>query len=555
MQKWNGTKLKHLALMIVVAVALMLYVRGLAPESFGSYGDDAIYVTTAKALAAGQGYRIGSLPYEPMQTLYPPLYPFLLSLIWRAYPHFPENLPAMMILSILATLSFLTLSYHYLVRHGYATACQALIVISFSAINWRTMYWATIVLSDMLCAAISVAGLYLAEKYEGEEARGRAPGIALGIILGLAFLTRSSAITLMIAVAAYYVMRRQWRRVLLPMAIAGVFVVGWAVWCYLNRSSFSSVNSEYYAGYVRCFGGAYKYLQALNGTSTLMTFAGMIGTNFVLLAVASVPLACLGLGYGLPQSVFIALILLTIALIAAGFLRQARERLKLLHIYVTLYFALHMVLPGSAYDRYLCSVVPFLLLYLVTEIGVVISAVRDRLKPSSNLISKIAAGFVGLALLLSIGLTVFSNVASISKLLASTSLKKTPRPAPEFTSAIDWINTHTEASDVLVCNSDVMYYLYTGRKATASYSLMMLTTVPYQARRPSFDEQASEFFNIVKENNGGYLVLNSTDFKYESDPSGESIEELVERSPQMFTPVFRAPDGRSAIYRINISLD
>jgi hypothetical protein len=140
-------------------------------------------------------------------------------------------------------------------------------------------------------------------------------------------------------------------------------------------------------------------------------------------------------------------------------------------------------------------------------------------------------------------------------LSAAASFNKPTGPAPEFAEAIHWINTHTDPSDVLLCNNYVMYYLYTGRKATASYSLIMLTTVPYQARRPSFDEQASEFLNIVKENDGGYLVLNSTDFKYESDVSGESIEELVERSPQMFTPVFRAPDGRSAIYRIKISLD
>ncbi|MFY9611125.1 MAG: hypothetical protein WAU45_21260 [Blastocatellia bacterium] len=543
-----------MALIVVLIAAGVLYIRALDPQAFGLYGDDALYVTSAKALATGQGYRILSLPYEPRQTLYPPLFPFLLSLIWKAYPQFPANLTVMMLLSIMATLGFLALSYRYLVSQGYATAGQGLIVISLAAINWRTMYWATILLSDMFYAAFSVAGLYLAEKYE-TKAGDQARGIALGVIMGLAFLTRTSAITLIIAVAAYYVLRRKWRRVLLPVAIALAFVIGWGIWSQLNRSSFSGANSDYYAGYVRCFSEAFKYLQALNGTSTLSTLTGLVGTNFALLLIASVPVACLGLGYGLPRVGFILLVFLTIGLITAGVLRRAGARLSLLHIYLIPYFALHLLLPGSAYDRYLMPVVPFLLVFLVTELDVVISAVRDRLKSRENVFGRVGAAFVGTVLLVSIALALSSNAAAIYKLSAAASFKKTAQPPAEFAEAIDWINTHTNPSDVLVCNSDPMYYLYTGRKATASYSLIMLTTVPYQARQPSPDEQAREFLKIVKENNGGYLVLNSTDFGYESDVPGVSIKDLVERSAQMFIPVFKAPDGRSAIYRINISLD
>jgi hypothetical protein len=103
-----------------------------------------------------------------------------------------------------------------------------------------------------------------------------------------------------------------------------------------------------------------------------------------------------------------------------------------------------------------------------------------------------------------------------------------------------------------VSTLDPMYYLHTGRKATASYSLIRINTVPYQTRRPSFDEQTIEFLKIARENNGGYLVLNSTDLKYESEISGESIETFVEQSPQLFRRVFRTADGQSAIYRIKI---
>jgi MFS family permease len=549
----SGAKLRNVILLMVLATTSIAYIRMLDPGTFGIYGDDGVYVTTAKALETGQGYRIVSLPYEPSQILYPPLHPFLLSLIWKAYPQFPENVLVMVLLSIAAALSFLALSYRYLVRQGYATAWQALIVVAVAAINWRTMYWATLVLSDMLCASISVAGLCVAENYEKEERSGWRRGVVLGVIMGLAFLTRTAAITLILAVAVYFVMRRKWRRVLVPVAIAGLVVVGWAGWCYLNRTSFSGSNSEYYSGYARCFSEAYKYLHTLNGTSMLATFAGVMGTNFALLVIASVPVACLGLGYGLPLTVFFMLIFLTLALIAGGFLRQARKGLRLLHVYLVLHVGLHLILPGIAYDRYVAPVVPFLLVLLVTELHVAISTVVHKLKSSG--VGKTVAACVGGTLLLAISLALYSNFSAMYKLLAAASFKKTAKPGAEYAQAIEWINTHTEPSDVLVTNCDPMYYLYTGRKATASYSLIMLTTVPYQARRPTFDEQARVFLDIASENKGAYVVFNDNDFKYESEVPGESILELVERSPQNFTPVFQAPDGRSRIYRIIGNLD
>ena len=57
-----------------------------------SIHDDSVYFVCAKAWANGQGHRIISLPGEPWQTKYPPLYPLLLSVVWRIAPEFPSNL-------------------------------------------------------------------------------------------------------------------------------------------------------------------------------------------------------------------------------------------------------------------------------------------------------------------------------------------------------------------------------------------------------------------------------------------------------------------------------
>ena len=113
----NRSRITAAILTIILVAAAVVYLKTLNRARFGGYHDDGIYVTTAKAIATGQGYRIISLPYSPAETKYPPLYPFLLSLIWNVNPNFPQNLTPMTLLSIAATLGFLALAYRYLVEH------------------------------------------------------------------------------------------------------------------------------------------------------------------------------------------------------------------------------------------------------------------------------------------------------------------------------------------------------------------------------------------------------------------------------------------------------
>src|SRR5262245_50571225 len=130
-------------LWVILASACLLYYIAISPQRFGRGHDDSVYLTTAKALANGEGYRIISLPYEPAETKYPPLYPFLLSLVWRLAPHFPENLPWMMLVSEATAVGFLGFCHRYLVTNGYATAGQSLIVVGLAALNWRFLILAT----------------------------------------------------------------------------------------------------------------------------------------------------------------------------------------------------------------------------------------------------------------------------------------------------------------------------------------------------------------------------------------------------------------------------
>ena len=69
---------------------------------FGILQDDGVYMIDAQSLAQGSGYRILSLPKQPFDTRYPPLYPLYLSLAWRSIPAFPANLSMAIMLSWLS---------------------------------------------------------------------------------------------------------------------------------------------------------------------------------------------------------------------------------------------------------------------------------------------------------------------------------------------------------------------------------------------------------------------------------------------------------------------
>src|SRR5262245_47733133 len=89
---------------LALTAALLLYVTlvvVVGPMNFfGLTEDDSIYLSSAQAIANGHGYVLASVPGTPPATKYPPLFPFVLSLIWRWSPTFPQNLSLAMSVNI-----------------------------------------------------------------------------------------------------------------------------------------------------------------------------------------------------------------------------------------------------------------------------------------------------------------------------------------------------------------------------------------------------------------------------------------------------------------------
>ena len=71
--------MRWIGLSVLAVSAFYMLAANLGPPAVGAWQDDAIYMVTAKSLAAGRGYRHLQIPGQPLQTKYPILYPAVLA--------------------------------------------------------------------------------------------------------------------------------------------------------------------------------------------------------------------------------------------------------------------------------------------------------------------------------------------------------------------------------------------------------------------------------------------------------------------------------------------
>jgi hypothetical protein len=208
----------------------------------GHFHDDSVYLTTARALAEGSGYRILSLPGEPHQIKFPPLYPAYLSLVWRAYPSFPANLSLMTMLTWLLLPAMLTALMSLYRGMGFGlvkSACLAAIV----ALSPYTVLLAQSVMSEIMATLLVVCSLSAAARRTPRSA------VVAGILAGAAFLTRSATLALLPALVLYYLLNRQKRAALWFVVSMLPFAVAWQVWAFLHRPQVISEDILFYATY------------------------------------------------------------------------------------------------------------------------------------------------------------------------------------------------------------------------------------------------------------------------------------------------------------------
>jgi hypothetical protein len=546
----SGKKPYFLLIIFLFLLVASVYFRAINPDRFGFYHDDGIYLVTAKALASDHEYKIVSLPDEPWQTKYPPLYPLALSVLWRANPDFPGNLILFFSFSILCMLVFHALTAFYLLKKSFAGSIQVLLILILTAFNWRVIILATSILSEALYAALALCVLWLASS-RGKKAVGRKglwPGILLALLLVLATLTRLAGISLLAAVLLYALAKREGRRFLLPIVLSVSIIAGWFLWCYLHQSSSIGTHIAYYTNYLQDWHSLIRSDEPGVQGSFLVPIASMVWKNAVTM-LSTIPLLCFGMEINKVQTIpeiwqFPAILigLSSLILLVIGFYKTRSVENGLLHYYILAYLAMHLLWPYTIFDRFLIPILPFLLLFILSGAAAMLSGLlegtpihkrRERVIRLVLFCTFLASLFVTACLGLAIGLRDQLKYAK-------TRYEAEAQQKRELTA---WLKANSREGDILVCYQDPVYFLNTGIKAIR---------LPAPTQREPSMSYADRLQRFIKENKASLLLETANDFSLESYNANKRtiLAEVLNDRPAFFAPIYSSLSRKGNLFRI-----
>ena len=339
----------------------------MAPGVSGVYHDDGIYVATGKAIAEGKGYHLINLPGEPPQTKYPFLYPAVLSVLWKMWPAFPDNLALLQGFSLLCGAIGIAISFLYLVRFGYFSDIECAIAGIICATSPLLLLHSTMTLSEPFFAVLLTCGLWMGEEVMTRRAPGsRRENWVAGVIIALPFLCRVIAAPIAVLVAVLVAWRRRSIWVVVGAACA---MLPWVLW--IAKGLLQSAPADDATAYYTVQNYLQWWLQSPSDLVRIIVF----NLLFMLHATATTPVQ----GIASSGSFMLAVVVgaVTWSLIIAAWWNRTALVMSLLA-----YAALILFWPWPP-ARFLVPLLPLTTIFLVRGSGRAVRALPGRLRTAA----------------------------------------------------------------------------------------------------------------------------------------------------------------------------
>lgn len=516
---------------VVVAAALAsACLLAIKPAVIGLYHDDALYTVVAKSLSEGTGYRIVSLPSSPAQLKYPFLYPYVLSWLWTFMPVFPENVAFLKALNAVALFVALLFSYALFRRHVVTRNVDALMYLLLIGANPAIFSLATLTLSETLFLALTVAALSL------EHATRPAQIVALAGIVAASYLTRTSGVALILAFAAWFLLRRSYRSLLIFVGATVAMVAPWWLWQLGHRGDpVKSVLLDYYVAY-RPDSHA-----ALAVWSNRQQAVDIVQGNLWYLAEVLDAALMLSVVPGLRPWIY--------ALLAIGVYESLRQRLAGYHLFLATYLLIMIGWPWHP-GRFMFPLVPLVLLFLFSGVKASEAWVRrlshDRFQRTAQWLPRTPV--VVITMMTAVWLTLY--VYDDPRFDVRPAYTRHERHWQGFLETFAWIRDHTAPSDVLATGYDPMYYLYTGRQGVRPW-LYRPSTYFYPRGRHVVDlGGVGEIRQELSRLGVRHLIIDPLDGFTEAEAAPALFDTLLGSYPIKPALVFTSSDARHKIYRL-----
>jgi len=420
----------------------------------GQYHDDGLYWTAAGSLAEGHGYRIKSLPEEPFQTKYPPLFPLMLSAIIRLCPSNSESLPSATLLAWIMLPACAILAFRSGADLGLGPI-QKLLLASTLALNPVAALLSTKLLSELTFCCLLISSLILIE--DSLRTNCGLGVFAAGICAGMAYLTRSAGLVLLASGPVYLIVRNK-RRWAVWYCVAGLpAVAGWSIWSHAHRSSAPDI--LYYTDYL----GLHLHLMSFRDLPRLLA----INSAHLIRSVGGLIL------FNLHNTVwerFVGAILGFTAILGVVGLGR-RSGLKLYHIFAMGYAVMLVSWHFPPTERFLFPVFPLIVAgFLFAMTQTVHSA--DAIWRTGKLRERLGAAAVCCTLILFLT-AVAGNTAAAFAWDFPAYTREQRRFRNSCDRAYAWIRANTSRRANFLAYYDTNLYLGTGRHAQRPFVSVM----------------------------------------------------------------------------------
>ena len=503
----------------------------------GHFHDDSIYLVSAKSLAEGHGYRILSLPTEPFQTKYPPLWPLMLAAIWKIAPQFPENLKWEMAFTWLMLPVLIALAWRWLcaAELGFRTRVALCAVL---ALNPWMAFLSTTVMSDLAFSALLLGALLAT----GRAGKNTWAAPVAGILAAAAYLVKSAALPFLIAGPLWLALRKKFRAAAILFCAMLPAVAWWTLWTRHHMSHAHDIVSLYYTDYLgyQIYNVGWRDLPLVMWKNLDGIFSSVAGLLIFHLE-------------NTPAGMHLSRLLAVGAIV--GTVRFARQRgMTAYHWFAAGYTPILLVWHFQPNERFLLPVYPLLLAGFATELDH-LSAVIRKAWPRSGANRAVGVAMAGsLAALASIG-TAWNLDTVLRQFPGIIAQHRTVLASNR--EAFSWIGRHAPGA-AFWAYDDPVFFLYTGRHAAH----LPVTPLPfYHEDREAILRPFRSLPAFAREQHLDYLLLTAADFHRDLPQSErEEVRRILARDGALklayqspLTSIFQVARARLPTKRVEIS--
>jgi hypothetical protein len=516
------TRTSHLLAFTLAALILLLpsgtYAwRFRTMPQLGSYHDDAVYWLSARSLAQGSGYSILHLPERPAQTKYPPLYPALLSLVWRINGLFPENLPLLAALQWSFAPMCLFLAWRFFRKCQFGRIAAYLLTLAIAA-GPLTIVFATVPMSELPFTA-AMLGLILLIEFSKQTLRY---AWGAGLLASAAFLLRSNAIILAASICLIWIPQRKYRQTLAFLAPLIATIGAWQMWCAVHAFPAMDNILSYYTSYL----GFYRHTFSWAALPTRI----WINADAVIESLARLVFFNVGEQWTRPLAWVVT------AAAGAGVVALYRNGLKHYPVFAALFLAMLLVWEYPADPRFLYPLLPLYLAGLFTKLNEITRLAVGTWKRRKGSDRMAAALILSLVSCVAGACAVFTAYGVFSAVPAY--FKDHQQQRSQMMPVYRWIAANTATEERFAAYDDTLLFLYSGRRG---YTIPILPELVYGATPDDISRYVQALPDLWATKHVSYVLASQSDFERDlHKPAKEGLNLLLSDRTR-FLPLYSEP--------------